>query len=607
MSLQDLLKRLNEPSSKPQENQATLEQLKGLLAQDDEKGLCRAQAIDAQVDRLLCWRISCSIPQLTSNQLDRASLRITLECLTILWTKTSTTERRRETRRQGIELCDGLLLLWETFPEDETIVSPISLILKSWTKLFPTDSSVRESLIRQSNLVSFCRRQLERETSSTQKSTGLLNIMKHVVFRADAQQKEFLYEQWKDVVIRAIQVPPTSHTRDVQPCAEYVSAILWNWATCPQVARTMASSSEMWICLDILLQNALENRDVTVQRNAVSAVGTIISFFGESSKHQDRGEAADSAADDQENEPREPPDVLQNQKWIIRSLIEVIHTTSDSDSKRRCLRTVRCLSSSPWGRAYLSRNNPKDEKPLLPLLLQVLRRPERDVNIHVQICQTVVSLAPSFTEDWVQAWISHMEVALMQKVQDPTTEKGLVLAALSAISVCIGASASDQSLGWDATEFYRQLAQLLEKYKNDGTFYHRTADLMNRIVRHDCETYREATHGSSESMVDEHNGEDAEEEGSCCLASNSHILEILCLLLSPASSNSCSAAELEHSHQATADTLKYLVNHPDSRNKKALADHEELLTALVNLCLVIPVGSTKTEAKQIILALVPEL
>ena len=667
---------LNEPGDGDSDKQhVTLEQLRQLLSHDEEQGLIRAQAIDAQVDRILCWRISCTIPQLatgvsptssssgatslstvpiqtafttsSTSTLDRTALILTLECLALLWTKPSTTERRKETRRQGVDLCNGLLLIWQNFPSDEKLVQAIRLILKSWTKLCKDDAAVRQTLIRQSNLVSFLGVQLDQTITSTSTTTqipsscppsGYLALMKHVVFRAEnGSQKEFLFQQWNDVVVRCVlpsRGPNSSGgiiwtaTTDVKnECVDAASAILWNWASWGPLARNMAKSHRMWETMRELLDYSRQSDQLAAQRNVLSTIGTIISCFSGNKQEL-------MLQDDRENYQvvGAVAEQLQQQTWILSSCIDIVQETSDTDSRRRCLRTIRCLSSSTWGRLFMQSNTAvSKDKPLLALLLQVLRRPETDSNIHIQVCQTIVSLSPCCSEDWIKPWIPHFQVALIQKVQDTQTEKGLLTAALSALSSLCNVMDNFETLevlGWKgedsySTAFYKQLTTLLStRYSDDVDFHQTVAEFLNSLVLYDNQIHNHVN--SAAAVVDEDidsmnvtNSQqmEAEELGTksaaaksppssdCCFSNNFHAVQLFCLLLSPTN------PEFERSQQVTIDTLGQLVHHHrDSRNRKALADHEDLLTGVVNLCLLTTIkGTTKDEAKRIILALVPEL
>jgi hypothetical protein len=65
--------------------------------------------------------------------------------------------------------------------------------------------------------------------------------------------------------------------------------------------------------------------------------------------------------------------------------------------------------------------------------------------------------------------------------------------------------------------------------------------------------------------------------------------------------------EFDVPRQNAVDALTILVK-DDDRNKKPLAANENLLTALVNVCLMTNnEGPLKNGAKQLVLALVPEL
>ncbi|KAL7561836.1 hypothetical protein ACA910_009675 [Epithemia clementina (nom. ined.)] len=703
LGLSEVLKRLNqEPSLLSQEGgcdsntnnlsnnhrHATLKQLRELLSNEEEKGIVRALAIDAQVDRLLCWHISCTIPHLacasaepsslnlgtsTSNALttptikiDRTALQLTLECLTLLWTKTSTTERRKETRRHGVDLCNGLLLIWQTFPDDEQLIRSIRLILKSWTQLCKDDAAVRHTLIRQCNLVSFLNVHLEQTIHSYNQPTsqqklagancpcppsGYLGVMKLLVFRAaDGSQKEYLYDKWNEVVLRCIPSATNemnwsdANKVELYECADAATAILWNWASWGPLARTMAKSQNLWGALRALMDESVLQHEgqqmqqfFSIQRHVLSTIGTIISCFSGNKQqellHQQR--IGHTHYDDQENYHdviTAVPDLLQQQAWILNSFRGIIQETVDTDSRRRCLRTIRCLSSCSWGRLYMQTNaTATKDKPLMALMLRVLRRPEKDSNVHIQVCQTIVSLAPCLSQDWIRPWIPHLQVALIHKIQEhQTTDKVLAIAALSALSAsCLVFENVEtaQVLGWNgeeapSTAFYKQLKYLLASvYKDDVVFHQTVAEFLNHLVLFDS-NHQNEIHASVLNVVDmdlvnepsERERMDEDEPAHAALqvelrpsspyffAGNHHVVELFCLLLSP------SNPDFERSQQITIESLSLLVRHHDDRNKKALADHDDLLTKIVSLCLVTTInGRSKDEAKRVILALVPEL
>ena len=80
-------------------------------------------------------------------------------------------------------------------------------------------------------------------------------------------------------------------------------------------------------------------------------------------------------------------------------------------------------------------------------------------------------------------------------------------------------------------------------------------------------------------------------------------LEIMAILLSPLASG----PDFDASRSKAVKVLTIIANE-DDRNKKPMADDENLLTALVNVCLMTSnEGPLKDDAKELILALVPEL
>jgi hypothetical protein len=79
----------------------------------------------------------------------------------------------------------------------------------------------------------------------------------------------------------------------------------------------------------------------------------------------------------------------------------------------------------------------------------------------------------------------------------------------------------------------------------------------------------------------------------------SSILETLAELLS------ASGSKLQNSRSDALEVILLLLN--NDANKKALAESEDLLTGLVNFCLLQPGPEKKQSAKRVILELVPEL
>ena len=577
-----------------EQSHSSLQQLRQLLSQNDDRGVTRAQALDLQVDRLLSWRISCSIPQLRSSHFDLLGLTLTIECLHFLLTQSSTSERRREARRKGLDLCDGLLMIWETFPEENIIVASIKGILKSWTKLQDQEAAVH--LIRQSNLVKFLRRLLQGNIQNQKSPLFPLSLIKHLVFRVEGAHKEYLYDELAGVLSQSIESQQSMGGNELIEAAEYSSAILWSWTTEGSTCQRMAGSDSVWTNLRDLLQFAQANQQTVTQRQSISAIGTIIAHFSNAS----------DSKEDSENLPRMPPVTLISQSWILLALIQAIQNGEDADSKRRSLRTIRCFSSVEWGRKFLAENNPVNEKPLLPLLLQVLRRPETgDSTIHVQVCHIFIGLSPSFGQDWISSWVSHMEVALIEKLHAPAkTDASLISAVIAALTVCIEQSVGEQSEQLSGSEFQKQLLALLQVFEDNAGIHESIAILLHRMTVRDSKEkggdhkLRPRPVASSPPSEDVH-----ERESPNFFTSNSYIPDTLCRLLSSSAGQN---PKWDTPRRLAVNTLTLLVRHPDGRNKKRLADHRNLLTSLVNLCLVLH-GPIKDEAKEVVLHLVPEL
>jgi hypothetical protein len=523
-------------------------------------------ALDRGADRTLCWTLSYTMQSIStvqqqsinsSNDHDRLSL--ICECLTLLWTRASH-DRRKASVQQVPDALPWLLHVWQRFPHITTnknnmILQSVVDMLRSWAKI--KDGKIKSMLV-QSGLIHRLQESLRRTgpgTGSISVSNidhasntrlSMLGLIKDLVFRANASDKECLYRYLSKLVLE--QSKDTSY-----PAQEAVSAVLWNWAASASLGKDMTEIGDVWTTLEQYMSLPTSKETIPIHRNASSALGCVVAAW---TAHP----------------TTPPPRLLLEQGWVPACLLRILDTEADVDWRRRCMRTIRCLASCDWGRSFLW-NYCESPEHFLNVLVQVLQNDTSNgsSDTRIQACQTISSLSPSAGSGWAPLG-PYMEIILVQAIQDTASTDKLVLAASHTLHVSLHHSPWKRGNSSYTDGFFERIQTALESNADDASYHTGFSSLLLDLAN---------------------NSPDGKSTLVCpCVLST---LAVLLTAMGP---------EYESSRR---DALKIITLFMKSDcHKKRLAENEGLLTALVNFCLISS-GPLKNEAKQVILGLVPEL
>jgi hypothetical protein len=512
-----------------------------------------------------------------------SQLSVICECLSLLWTRASH-DRRKASVEQVPDALPWLLHVWQRFPHiaanssnnstnsnTNIILPPVVEILRSWAKI--KDAKIKNMLV-QSGLIL----RLQESLRTTGASTGsfsasisdldhthttqlsMLGLIKDLVFRASASDKECLYRYLSKLVLE----PNKDYS--YPPAQEAVSAILWNWAASVSLGKEMSESSHVWTTLEQYMSLPTSKETIPIHRNASSALGCLI--------------AAWTAHPTTTKLPLPPPPkLLLEQGWVPACLLRILDTETDVDWRRRCMRTIRCLASCDWGRSFLWKYCESDY--FLTVLVHILENDGggstegSNSDTRIQVCQTISSLSPSAGKGW-WAHGPFMETILVQTIQNTASSDKLVLAAGHTLHVSLHYSPWKRgNTGSCYTNaFFERIHTALESNTGDASYHTEFASLLLDIANHS-------------------QGPESKSTLVC-----QPVLSTLAVLLSGI------GPEYE---SPRIDALKILtIFMKCDGHMKRLAENENLLTALVNFCLISS-GPLKDEAKQLILRLVPEL
>jgi len=477
------------------------------------------------------------------------SVGVICECLASVWTR-ATDERRRQSVQQVPDALPWILHVWvqanatATAPPVNNILQPILRILRSWAKL--KDSRIKNMMV-QSGLVGRLQESLRDSQSDLNNVLAMLGLVKDLVFRASGPDKELLYRQLNQQILE--QATEQSASLLAQ---EEVSAVLWNWAALETLGQVMAENYHAWKILEFLLSLPATNDSTPIHRNASSALGCIVAAWTV-------------------RPTSSPPELLTEQAWIPARLLQILVTESDVDWRRRCMRTIRCLSSCEWGRSFLWKHSESPEH-FLNVLVQVLQSTDGGSDdTRIQACQTIASLLPGAGKHWASLG-PYIESVLTQTIEGEESPDKLVLAASHTLYVSLEHSPWKRGNSCHTSSFFERIRSALE-VNADDPLYHTGFSQLLLLLAHD---------GAS----DESN------------LVSPPVLTALTILLSAL------GPDYEPSRKDAMAILTLFLK--KNGHKKRLAENEGLLTALVNFCLISN-GSLKDEAKHIILRVVPEL
>ena len=434
-----------ENESSETERYLALQDLYTQLSSESEQGLVRATAIDHRVDRCLCLQVKRHHKTVSLHE-DTASLTLVLESLALLWTKQSTTQRRKESRVRGMEILPHLLALWKNTHLETRPCLALVAIFRSWTKI--QDASVKALLVKADFISALS---LPFETTRNNNATFLwshcLSLMKDMIFRASA--KEVMYDAWMDHVTRALPK---------DECVEAATACLWNWAVDEPLAIRMASHVQLWAAL-ALCQPKFTTK--VAQKNTVSTVGSILSTC--CSQLEDA-----------------PYSVQMHGDWMVGFLFQMLDDTDDDDLRRRSIRSIRCLSSCAWGRDVLQNHFTKFSELLQRLLRLLLNNQEQD-DTRVQVCLAIHHWLPHLHESWSNVG-PHLERSIVKTIQNESSSDKILSHAMRVLSSCFEFSPWKRGAGCLSELFFDRIHRMLQKNISDIEIHQQVAYLLWQIT-----------------------------------------------------------------------------------------------------------------------------
>jgi len=418
----------------------------------------------------------------------------------------------------------------------------------------------------------------------------ILGLIKDLTFRADNSDKEYLYNELKEVVF----LHCTDNNDGVK---EDMSAALWNWAAHDRLGRYMAENEALWPILDHLLSEPTTVESIPIHRNVASALGTMVAAWTAATNNPTSVSSKTS-----------PPVQLVQQGWLVPRLLQVLEHETDIDWRRRCIRTVRCLASCSWGRDFLWKctSNSTVKTSLSPsklspeifvdILLQVLQNENDGVDTRIHVYQTISTFLTAEGE-WKRPITQkkNFERILVDAMVNHTSPEKLVLAAANTLSLWVqlnndksnsnglfGLTIEDTNL-LSSDLFFQRILDILQHQKDDPSYHSGFSNLLHELI-------------TAQRLLLARSGD--EKKTSSCIVCCSPMLSTLAELIAPI------GPDFETSRQKAIAMIACLVQ--DDHHKKSLAENESLLSALVNFCLITS-GPLKEDAKQAILMLVPEL
>jgi hypothetical protein len=558
------------------------------ILEQDLKQSTHQQCREREVDVLLVWNV-----QLALQTSDPTLLPDLLECLRSLWAHPPQRHQHHNHhhharytqpdpeleslsrfRNKVAPVADAngttiqtLLTCWRTYRYDTVVLESLVPCFRALAKQGRFSSTAPSSGVGQwKEVAERLHAALARETRPENALRPTLwGLLKDAVFRALPDEKCGWFGTFQELTLRELLPKDTTTNTDIgmdssnsvsNVTMEHGVGILWSWAVIPRLGRTLAESTSLWIILDMLHNDrSPRSRILATRQKATATLGTILTHFSSTNDVNDENPV---------------PETMTKQTWIASRLLTLLETESDPDWRRRCLRTLRCLCSCSWGRRMLDN---ACTHLLLPTLLRIVRDDTADSpDTRVQACQCLSTMLPLPPPSWIDS-LPLVETTLIQTASKKSTPDKVVLAASQALAASLQYSPWKRSASCFSTSFHERVRDVLQDNEARETYHVAFGELLHQIV---------LEHEHQTSVPD--------------LLSSTTILDIITLLLTPL------GPDFGPSRDHALRVVEILSRH----EKKKLADHESLLGALVNLCLVTS-GELKVQVKTIVLDLVPEL
>eukprot|EP00980_Cylindrotheca_fusiformis_P026458 scaffold16189_cov125-Cylindrotheca_fusiformis.AAC.14 len=396
--------------------------------------------------------------------------------------------------------------------------------------------------------------------------TELTGLIKDVSFRSAESEKEALLFL-EGGALRRILFSSCEKSFVLTPkMSEMITAIIWNFVLEKSIRNTLLyqEGRENYSIVDYLADLLIENVEdvegkqsttiLKLKRNAISAIGNILLDPGNHILVSQSDKVARSHT-------------------ILQVLFALVEKDSDSIVRRRAMRSIRCLATggSPQTLVLLGRAD------IISFLVITIARnisqdDENDRDTQMQAFQTASAMTTEMRDtDWPR-----LETALHQRIET-TTDPKLILGACRCLADCVVKSPWRRGSSCFSDMFWKRLettASTCEQAHNSiAKLIHELAKLEGR---QNVSRQREPS----------------------CLTCTSVVKTIATLVSAP-------GGEREASRNEALEAVLILAG--SDVNKRPLAESEDLLSGLVNLCLLQPGIGNKEEAKKLILELVPEL
>jgi hypothetical protein len=243
---------------------------------------------------------------------------------------------------------------------------------------------------------------------------------------------------------------------------------------------------------------------------------------------------------------------------LIQCLMTAAHD-EDTDIRRRSMRTLRCLCSGEAGHALRRQGNFCD------FLASVAQHDlDRDTRVQALECMAYIAAdKESLTE------VGPGTTMALIRIIENSNESRLTTSACRSLSPCL--SNSDSTLVGLSAAFYSALATAVAE-SSDADSHRNVANVLSRL---------------------------AETDGFADKVPTCALLNLLAALISQV------GPDFDQSRTTAISAIKALAE--NDGNKRAMAEHEGLLTALVNYAMTTEESKKKDEAKVLILKLIPEL
>lgn len=520
------------------------------------------------VDYRLCWQLSYELQQQTqtnpnnnndnnnNNATTTMMIGLICECLSMLWGEASM-ERRQISFAQLGDYLPWFIQAWTFYNTDPYASHYILSIFQLWAKVKRPDIKAR---LIHSGLVprireAFAEVMPSPPTVGDSNRGSVLTIIKDLSIRSKEDDKCFLYQELKEVILK--------HCIDNRDMETLIIAltVLWNLAVVPRLCYSMGQDAEIWSALKAVCTTVpVSNDTIEIHQHLSSIIGTIVA---------ERTMMRTDLVDD----PSPPEILLDQSSWLVPHLVGILrhHETDDTDTRRRCMRLLRCLAGCEWGRLPFLWEVTRAE--LMAVLIQVVRKSSDGSDTRSQACQTVSLLLPWAIEDWASQ-TPCLETALIQTITDHNTADGLVLSACRALLMSLNLSPWKRGPSCFSPQFFEHLSQVLKRNISEPPFHIGISKLLLHIIQ------------------------DGTSSGQVSTLAERHVLDSVALLMTSV------GPDFESPRANAIEIITIFMN--DDESKKPLAENDDLLSSLVNFCLITS-GPQKDKVKQMILKLVPEL